>query len=86
MKKFTYMIKADFAMHFGPAGRLAEIARCYPDSTAIIEMGTRSANISRPMKVATMGIRKGDVVTVSADGPSEVDLIDVLYQYFEDAM
>ena len=86
MKKFTYVIKADFAMHFGPAGRLAEIARCYPDTTAIIEMGTRKANISRPMKVATMGIRKGDMVTVSADGPSEVELIDVLYQYFEDAM
>ena len=86
MKKFTYVIKADFAMHFGPAGRLAEIARCYPDTTAIIEMGTRKANISRPMKVATMGIRKGDMVNVSADGPSEVELIDVLYQYFEDAM
>ena len=86
MQKFTYVIQADFAMHFGPAGRLAEIVRCYPDSTAIIEMGTRSANISRPMKVATMGIRKGDMVTVSADGPSEVELIDVLYQYFEDAM
>ena len=86
MKKFTSVIKADFAMHFGPAGRLAEIARCYPDTTAIIEMGTRKANISRPRKVATMGIRKGDMVTVSADGPSEVELIDVLYQYFEDAM
>ena len=86
MQKFTYMIQKDFAMHFGPAGRLAELARCYPDSTAIIEMGTRSANISRPMKVATMGIRKGDVVVVSADGPSETELIDVLYQYFEDAM
>ena len=86
MQKFTYVIQADFAMHFGPAGRLAELARCYPDTTAIVEMGTRSANISRPMKVATMGIRKGDVVTVSADGPSEVELIDVLYQYFEDVM
>ena len=86
MKKFTYMIKADFAMHFGPAGRLAELARVYPDTTAIVEMGTRSANISRPMKVATMGIRKGDVVTVSAEGPSEVELIEVLYQYFEGAL
>ena len=86
MQKFTYIIKADFAMHFGPAGRLAELARVYPDTTAIVEMGSRKANISRPMKVATMGIRKGDVVTVSADGPSEVELIDVLYQYFEDAM
>lgn len=86
MKQFTYLIKNDFAMHFGPAGRLAEMARCYPDTTAIIEMGNRTANISRPMKVATMGIRKGDIVKVTAEGDSEVELIDVLYQYFEDAM
>ena len=86
MQKFTYVIQADFALHFGPAGRLAELARCYPDTTAILEMGTRSANISRPMKVATMGIRKGDVVTVTTDGPSEVELLDVLYQYFEDVL
>ena len=86
MKKFTYVIQKDFAMHFGPAGRLAEIARCYPDSVAILEMGNRSANISRPMKVATMGIRKGDEVTVSVDGPSEVEMFDVLCNYFSDVM
>ena len=86
MKKFTYTIQKDFAMHFGPAGRLAEAAKVYPDTTAIVEMGSRSANISRPMKVATMGIRKGDVVTVTADGPSETELIDVLYQYFVDVL
>ena len=86
MKKFTYRIRKDFAMHFGPAGRLAELARVYPDTVAIVEMGSRSANISRPMKVATLGIRKDDVVTVSADGPSEDELLDVLYQYFEDVL
>lgn len=86
MQKFTYIIENDFAMHFGPAGRLAEITKCYPDSTAILEMGNRSANISRPMKVATMGIRKGDKVTVTVEGPSETELIDVLYQYFEESM
>lgn len=86
MKQFTYVIKKDFAMHFGPAGRLAELARCYPDTEATIEMGMRSANISRPMKVATLGIRKGDLVTVTTEGDSEVELLDVLYQYFEDMM
>ena len=30
MKKFTYRIQKDFAMHFGPAGRLAEITRVIP--------------------------------------------------------
>ena len=86
MKKFTYRIQKDFAMHFGPAGRLAEITRVYPDTTAFLEMGSRRADISRPMKVATMGIRKGDAVTVTTDGPSEVELLDVLYQYFEDVL
>ena len=86
MKKFTYRIQKDFAMHFGPAGRLAEITRVYPDTTAILEMGSRRADLSRPMKIATMGIRKGDAVTVTTDGPSEVELLDVLYQYFEDAL
>ena len=38
------------------------------------------------MKVATMGVRMGDLVTVSADGPSEVELLDVLFQYFEAAL
>ena len=86
MKKFTYRIQKDLAMHFGPAGRLAEITRVYPDTTAILEMGSRRADLSRPMKVATMGIRKGDAVTVTTDGPSEVELLDVLYQYFEDVL
>ena len=86
MKQFTYLIRTEFSMHFGPAGRLAEIAKVYPDTTAILRMGERSANISRPMKVATMGIRKGDKVVVTAEGPSEVELIDVIYQYFEDRM
>jgi phosphocarrier protein len=86
MKTFDYVIRDELAMHFGPAGQLAALARLYSDSEATIEMGTRIANISRPMKVATMGIRKGDVVTVTADGPSEVELIDVIYQYFEDKM
>ena len=86
MKQFTYLIQSEFAMHFGPAGRLADIARTYPDTTAILEMGERTANISRPMKVATMGIRKGDKVTVTVDGPSETEMLDVLYQYFEDTL
>lgn len=86
MKQFKYVIKADFAMHFGPAGRLAELARLYADSKATIEMGSRTADLSRPMKVATMGIRKGDLITVTVDGPSESELIDVIYQFFEDKM
>lgn len=86
MRQFTYVIKNAYIIHFGPAGRMAELARHYPDTTATLEMGTRSADINKPLKVAGMGVRNGDLVTVICDGPSEVELLDVLYQYFEEHM
>ena len=86
MKTFSYVLQNDFPMLLGSAGRLAELAKCYPDTTGTLEMGTRRAELSRPMQVMTMGIRKGDRVTVSVEGPSEVELFDVLCNHFSTAM
>jgi phosphotransferase system HPr (HPr) family protein len=86
MKQFTYLIKNANFIHFGPAGRMAELVRHYPDTSATLEMGTRIADVSKPLKVAGLGVRNGDKVIVTCEGPSEVELLDVLYQYFEDHM
>ena len=86
MMTFSYTLQNDLPMLLGSAGRLAELAKCYPDTTGILEMGTRRAELSRPLQVMTMGIRKGDRVTVSVDGPSEVELFDVLCDHFNCAM
>ena len=86
MKSFTYTMQNEFPMLLGSAGQLAQLAKTYPDTTGTLEMGTRQADISQPLKVMTMGIRKGDKVTVTVEGPSETELIDVLYQYFEESM
>jgi len=86
MMTFSYTLQNEFPMLLGSAGRLAHLAKCYPDTTGILEMGTRRAEISHPMQVMTMGIRKGDRVTVSVDGPSEVELFDVLCDHFRCAM
>ena len=86
MKTFTYTLRNEFPMLLGSAGCLAELAKCYPDTVGTLEMGTRRADLSHPLKVMTMGIRKGDKVTVSVEGPSEVELFDVLCNHFSDAM
>ena len=86
MMSFTYTLQNTHPMMFGAAGRLSEIANCYPDTTGTLEMGTRRADLSRPMKVMGLGMRKGDRVTVSVDGPSEVELFDVLCDHFTCAM
>ena len=86
MKSFTYTLQEEFPMLLGSAGRLAQLANCYPDTTGTLEMGTRRADLSHPLQVMFMGIRKGDRVTVSVDGPSEVELFDVLCDHFSSAM
>jgi len=49
-------------------------------------MGNRHASLTHPMQMMSMGVRKGDRVTVSVDGPSEVELFDVLCNHFSCAM
>ena len=86
MMTFSYTLQNDFPMLLGSAGRLAELARCYPDTVSTLEMGSRRADIAHPFGLMTMGVRKGDRVTVSVDGPSEVELFDVLCEHFTCAM
>lgn len=73
-------------MLLGSAGQLANLAKCYPDTVGTLEMGTRHASLTRPLQMMSMGIRKGDQVTVSVDGPSEAELFDVLCNHFSCAM
>jgi len=86
MKSFHHTMQTNATLLFGTAGHLAELAHCYPDTTCVLEMGTRRADISRPMNLMTLGVRKGDRVTVSVEGPSETELAEVLYDYFDCAM
>ena len=86
MKSFTYTLRNAFPMMLGAAGELAHLAKCYPDTVGTLEMGTRCANLAHPMQMMSLGIRKGDRVTVSVDGPSEVELFDVLCSHFSCAM
>ena len=57
MKQFTYLIQKEFAMHFGPAGRLAEIARVYPDILTDTEkfpseLSCAERSVSAPQTIA----------------------------------
>lgn len=86
MKSFNHTLRNAYPMPLVSLGRLAAIASCYPDTTCTVEMGSRSADISQSAKLVRMGLRKGDDVTVSVNGPSEVEMFDVLCSYFDTAM
>lgn len=86
MRSFEHTLQDTRPMPLVRLSRLASIADCYPDTTCTLEMGNRSAEISQPVKLARLGLRKGDAVTVTVNGPSEVEMFDVLCQYFGTAV
>ena len=72
---------------------LSQTAERSPDSIAYIFQGKKTtyAQFMKRIDAAAkglyhMGIRKGDKVTVSVEGPSEEELFDVLCNHFSDAM
>lgn len=86
MRSFEHTLRGSSPMPLTSLSRLASIAGCYPDTVCTLEMGSRCADISQPAKLARMGLRKGDAVTVAVTGPSEAEMFDVLCHYFDTAM
>ena len=86
MRSFTHTLNNQRAMPLASIGRLVSIADCYPDTIGKLELGSRWADLSHPLRMAALGLRKGDAVTVSVEGPSEVEMFDVLCRYFAAAM
>ena len=84
MKQFTYTITDPLGIHARPAGILAKAAKTYPDTTVMIEKDGNAVKATQLMKLMGLGVKQGDTVKVTAEGPSENDAIDVMFSMFED--
>ena len=84
MKQFTYTITDSLGIHARPAGLLAKAAKTYPDTTIMIEEDGNAVKATQLMKLMGLGVKHGDQVKVTAEGPSETDASDVMYSTFED--
>lgn len=82
MRSFTYTITDPLGIHARPAGLLAKAAKEYSDTVIAVEKGGITARVSQLMRMMGMGIRKGDVVTVSAVGACEDAAIAAMQEFF----
>ena len=71
MKQFNYTITDPLGIHARPAGLLAKAAKAFPDTVIMIQKGDKEVKATQLMKLMGLGVKEGDVVTVTADGPSE---------------
>lgn len=84
MKEFTYTIEDELGIHARPAGLLSKLAKSFPDTAVTVTKGDRTVKASQLMKLMNMGIKKGDEVTVAAEGAAEEEAIAALQTFFEE--
>lgn len=70
MKSFDYTITDEIGIHARPAGILAKKAKEYA-SRITITKGGKTAEAQKLMVVMSLGVKKGETVTVSAEGEDE---------------
>ena len=84
MKQFEYTITDPLGIHARPAGLLAKAAKGFADTTVTVSKNGNAVKASQLMKLMGLGIKQGDVVTVTADGPSEDAAIAAMQSFFQE--
>lgn len=84
MKEFTYTIEDELGIHARPAGLLSKLAKSFPDTLVTVTKGEKTVKATQLMKLMNLGIKKGDQVTVTAEGDSEEAARAALRDFFEE--
>lgn len=71
MKQFTYVIQDPLGIHARPAGALVKAAKPFADTAIQVVKGDKSVKATQLMKLMGLGVKTGDEITVTAEGPSE---------------
>lgn len=84
MLSFTRIIHDPLGIHARPAGLLAKAAKAHADTTVMLTRGDQSVKATQMMKLMGMGVKRGDEVTVTVEGPEEAEVIEILQKLFEE--
>ena len=80
MNRFDYTIKDENGVHARPAGLIAKKAKEY-GFEIMLEYNGKSVSLTKLLAIMSMGIKKGDTVTVTAP---EGEDISRLKEFFEE--
>ncbi len=83
MKQFTYMVTDEIGLHARPAGLLAKEAKQF-QSTVMLTCKGKSAAATKLMAVMGMGVKHGDSVEVSVEGPDEDAAYETMEKFFRE--
>ncbi|MDE7171488.1 MAG: HPr family phosphocarrier protein [Oscillospiraceae bacterium] len=84
MKEFKYTVTDELGIHARPAGLLVKLAKTFSDTTVTITKEGNTVKASQLMKLMGLGVKKGNEVTVTADGAAEDEAIAALEAFFKE--
>lgn len=70
MKTFEYTIKDSVGIHARPAGMIVNKAKEF-ESAFTLQKDGRTADLKKLMSLMSLGVRSGDTVTITVEGPDE---------------
>ena len=82
MRTFAYTITDAQGIHARPAGLLAREARAFADTVITVTKDGNAVRASQLMKLMGLGVKRGDRVTVTAEGAGEDAAIAALEAFF----
>lgn len=83
MKQFEYTIHDPLGIHARPAGMLVKEAKAFADTTVTITKGGTTVKATQLMKLMSLSVKQGDVVTVAAEGANEDAAIIAISNFFQ---
>ena len=83
MKQFEYTINDPLGIHARPAGMLVKEAKAFADTVVTITKNGPTVKATQLMKLMSLGVKQGDVVTVIADGANEDAAIIAMSNFFQ---
>ncbi len=82
MKTFNHVVKEEVGIHARPAGLLAKEAKKY-ESKIILTKAGKSAEARKLMAIMGLGVKCGEEVEVTVEGPDEEKPFEDMKQFFE---
>lgn len=70
MQSITYVITDRAGIHARPAGIVVKAAQKY-QSEIFVHRGDRQADMKKLMQLMSLGVRSGEKIIVTAEGPDE---------------
>lgn len=86
MKQFTYVVADPLGIHARPAGLLAKEAAAFPGVTVTLSKGNQSARAGQLMKLMGLGVKQGDRITVTVEGPAEAEAAEALHRFLTERL